>query len=227
MSGDEQPAGSGAAAPDERGGQTEPTIPGAPPAAGARPSRTGGAARVGSVLTSRAAGWVAAAALAGAIVAVAVTGLTSPSATGFGTPAAAQIAVRAPFGAAGPASIAPGRRQVRIIAPQAPVFLVPGRADVRVVPGGVLAAPFGQVAVGTVSSVSSSGCIITTGSGQKVTVVERPSTTYRKAGRPASASAVTRGATVAVLGSLTGSKITATVVAVLPAGTRFLPGTKG
>jgi hypothetical protein len=148
-------------------------------------------------------------------VAVSVTGLTTPSVTGLITPSAARIAVRVPAGVAGQVRVVPVGGQVRVAAPLRAVIVVPG----QVVPGGlagrVLAGPFGQVAAGTVRSVSSSGFTITTAAGQQVTVTERPTTTYRKAGSPAKASAVTRGETVAVLGSLSGSKITATVVAVL------------
>jgi hypothetical protein len=101
----------------------------------------------------------------------------------------------------------------------------------QVLPGGpltgVFMAPFGQVVAGTVSSVSSAGFTITARSGQKLAVVEQRTTTYRKAGKPASESAVTRGVTVAVLGSLNGSKITASVVAVYPAGTGIFPSPLG
>jgi hypothetical protein len=165
------------------------------------------------VLTSRAAGWLAAAALAGALVAVSVTGLTTPSVTGLVAPSAARIAVGVPPGAFRQVRVVPAGGLVRFIAPRAAIDL-PGRG----IPGGpVLAGPFGQVAAGTVSSVSASGFTLTTGAGQHVTVTEKPSTTYRKAGGPATASAVTRGAAVAVLGSQHGLNMTATVVAVLPA----------
>lgn len=93
----------------------------------------------------------------------------------------------------------------------------PGQARVGGGPfSRVLAGPVGQVAAGTVSSVSASGFTLTTGAGQHITVTEKPSTSYRKAGSPATASAVTRGAAVAVLGSLNGLNMTATVVAVQP-----------
>ena len=179
------------------------------------------------MLTSRAAGWVAAAALAGALVAVSVTGLTTPSVTGLITPSAARIAVRVPPGALRQTRVVPAGGQLRVIAPPRAVIVVPG----RIVPGGpfsrVLAGPFGQVAAGTVSSVSASGFTLTTSAGQQVTVTEKPSTIYRKAGSPATASAVTRGAAVAVLGSLNGLNITATVVAVQPAAAGLLPGALG
>lgn len=124
-----------------------------------------------------------------------------------------------PLGATRQILAVPRRAQVRVIGPAGPVLVMPG----QVVPGGpvsgMFVAPFGQVVTGTVSSVSSAGFTITARSGQKLAVVEQRTTTYRKAGRPASQSAVTSGVTVAVLGSLSGSKITASVVAVYPAGT--------
>jgi hypothetical protein len=221
VSENEQPADSGAVAPDERDGPTEPVTASASPAADAPRARSGGAHWLGSALTSRVAGWVVAAALAGAIVAVSLTGLTTPSVTGFVTPSGAQITVRGPLGATKQILAGPRRAQVGVIAPGGPVLVMPG----QVVPGGpltrVFVAPFGQVVAGTVSSVSSSGFTITARSGQKLAVVEQGTTTYRKAGRPTSASAVTRGVNVAVLGSLNGSKMTASVVAVYPAGTGF------
>jgi hypothetical protein len=227
VSENEQPADSGAVAPDERDGSAEPVTASASPSAGAPRSRSGGARRLGSALTSRVAGWVVAAALAGAIVAISVTGLTTPSVTGFSTPSAAQITVPGPLGATRQILAGPRRAQVRVIAPAGPVLVMPG----QVVPGGplsgVFVAPFGQVAAGTVSSVSSAGFTITTRSGQTLAVVEQRTTTYRKAGRPASESVVTRGVTAAVLGSLNGSKITASVVAVYPAGTGIFPSPPG
>jgi len=156
---------------------------------------------------------VAAAALAGALVAVSVTGLTTPSVTGLVAPSAARIVTP---GVLRQARVVPAGGQLRVISPRRAVIVLPG----RIVPGGpssrVLAGPFGQVAAGTVSSVSASGFTLTTGAGQHITVTEKPSTSYRKAGSPATASAVTRGAAVAVLGSLNGLNMTATVVAVQP-----------
>ena len=173
------------------------------------------------MLTSRAAGWVAAAALAGALVAVSVTGLTTPSVTGLVAPSAARIAVGVPPGALGQA-VVPAGGQVRIIAP--------GRLSPR---------PAGSFPVAACSPVlsarsppgPSAACPPPAspsppGAGQHVTVTEKPSTTYRKAGGPATASAVTRGAAVAVLGSQNGLNMTATVVAVLPAA-GFFPGASG
>ena len=71
---------------------------------------------------------------------------------------------------------------------------------------------------GTVSSLSTSGFTITTSAGQKVTVKEAPSTTYQNGTSPASASAITTGEPVLVLGTTSSTTITATQVTVEPAG---------
>lgn len=73
----------------------------------------------------------------------------------------------------------------------------------------------GEVVTGTVTGVSGSKVTLTTVPGQTVTVTEQASTVYRKAGKPASASAVTKGARIWVLGSGSGSALSATVIAVL------------
>jgi hypothetical protein len=71
---------------------------------------------------------------------------------------------------------------------------------------------------GTVGSVSTSGFTITTSAGQKVTVDEASSTTYEKGTASTSASAVTAGEPVLVLGTVNSTTITATHVTVQPAG---------
>jgi hypothetical protein len=71
---------------------------------------------------------------------------------------------------------------------------------------------------GTVSSVSTSGFTITTSAGQKVTVNETSSTTYQKGTASTSASAITAGEPVLVLGTTDSTTITATQVTVQPAG---------
>jgi hypothetical protein len=71
---------------------------------------------------------------------------------------------------------------------------------------------------GTVGSVSTSGFTITTSAGQKVTVNEASSTTYQNGTSPASASAITTGESVLVLGRGNSTTITATQVTVQPAG---------
>ena len=70
--------------------------------------------------------------------------------------------------------------------------------------------------VGTVSSVSASGFTLTTATGQKVTIKEASSTTYEQGTTPASASAVTAGEPVLVLGTTDSTTITATQVIVQP-----------
>jgi hypothetical protein len=73
-------------------------------------------------------------------------------------------------------------------------------------------------ASGTVGSVSTSKFTMTTSAGQKVTVAEASSTTYQKQASPASASAITTGEPVLVLGTVSNTAITATQVIVQPAG---------
>ena len=64
-------------------------------------------------------------------------------------------------------------------------------------------------ASGTVGAVSTSGFTLTTSTGQKVTVNKAPSTTYLKGASSTSASAITEGNQVLVLGTTTGTTITA------------------
>jgi hypothetical protein len=71
---------------------------------------------------------------------------------------------------------------------------------------------------GTVDGVSTSGFTLTTSAGQKVTVNEASSTTYQNGTNSTSASAITTGESVLVLGTTNGTTITATQVTVQPAG---------
>jgi hypothetical protein len=73
-------------------------------------------------------------------------------------------------------------------------------------------------ASGTVGSVSATGFTLTTSAGQKVTVDEASATTYQKGTTPVSASAITTGEPVLVLGTTSSTTITATQVTVQPAG---------
>src|SRR5260370_24581120 len=76
-------------------------------------------------------------------------------------------------------------------------------------------------ASGTVSNVSTSGFTLTTSGGQKVTVDEASSTTYQKGTSSTSASAITNGESVLVLGTVNttnGTAIAATQVIVQPTG---------
>jgi hypothetical protein len=73
-------------------------------------------------------------------------------------------------------------------------------------------------ASGTVGSVPKSSFTLTTSAGQKVTVDEISSTKYQKGTSSTSASAVTKGARVLVLGTTSGTTIKATQVIVQPTG---------
>jgi hypothetical protein len=69
-------------------------------------------------------------------------------------------------------------------------------------------------ATGTVSSMSKSKFTLTTSAGQKVTVDEASATKYQKKGRSTSASAITKGEHVLVLGTTNSTTITASQVIV-------------
>jgi len=70
--------------------------------------------------------------------------------------------------------------------------------------------------IGKVTSASTSGFVLSTSGGQKVTVKETSSTTYEKGTSPASSSDVTNGKTALVLGTTDSTTITATQVIVQP-----------
>ncbi|MEA2610583.1 MAG: hypothetical protein QOG32_309 [Chloroflexota bacterium] len=72
--------------------------------------------------------------------------------------------------------------------------------------------------VGVVDSVSGSGFTLSTATGQQVSVIEASSTTYQQGTSSASASAVTTGETVLVLGTTSATTITAEQVIVQPTG---------
>jgi hypothetical protein len=67
---------------------------------------------------------------------------------------------------------------------------------------------------GTVDSVSTSSFTLSTSAGQKVTVNKARSTTYRKGSKSTTASAITKGEKVLVLGTANGTTITASQVIV-------------
>jgi len=73
--------------------------------------------------------------------------------------------------------------------------------------------------VGTVSGLSSSGFTLTTATGQKVTIKEASATTYEQGTSAATASAVTAGEPVLVLGTTDSTTITAAQVIVQPPAT--------
>ena len=72
--------------------------------------------------------------------------------------------------------------------------------------------------VGTVGSVSKSSFTVSTSAGQKVTVDEASSTKYQKGTSSTAASAIRTGEPVLVLGTTSGTTITATQVIVQPTG---------
>jgi len=73
-------------------------------------------------------------------------------------------------------------------------------------------------ASGTVATVSTSSFTVSTAAGQKVTVDETSSTTHQKGSSSTSPKAVTPGESVLVLGTTSGTTITATQVIVQPTG---------
>jgi membrane-bound inhibitor of C-type lysozyme len=73
-------------------------------------------------------------------------------------------------------------------------------------------------AVGTVAGVSTSSFTLSTSAGQTVTVDKASSTTYRKGTSATSASAVKKGKSVLVVGTVDGTTITASQVIVQTAG---------
>src|SRR6266566_89242 len=73
-------------------------------------------------------------------------------------------------------------------------------------------------ASGTVDSAFTSSFTLATSAGQKVTVNKAPSTTYRKGTSSTSASAIKKGESVLVLGTVHGPTITASQVIAQPTG---------
>jgi hypothetical protein len=73
-------------------------------------------------------------------------------------------------------------------------------------------------AVGTVASVSTSSFTLSTSAGQQVTVNKASSTTYRRGTSSTPASAITKGESVLVLGTVNGTAITASQVIAQPTG---------
>jgi len=86
---------------------------------------------------------------------------------------------------------------------------------------GARSGPAAGGAAGTVARLSASGFTMTTSAGQKVTIKEAPTTTYQKQTSPASASAITKGEPVLVLGTTSNTTITAIQITVEPAGNAY------
>jgi hypothetical protein len=98
----------------------------------------------------------------------------------------------------------------------------PAPTSGRPAPGGggsnARSGPAAGGAVGTIDSVSRSSFTISTSAGQKVTVNKASSTTYRKGTSSTSASAIQKGESVLVLGTVNGPTITASQVIARPTG---------
>jgi hypothetical protein len=96
----------------------------------------------------------------------------------------------------------------------------PSATPVPVVPGdqasNARSAPAAGGAAGAVDSMSASGFMMTTSAGQTVTVNQSSATTYQDGTGSIPANAITAGANVLVLGTTSGTTITATQVVVQP-----------
>jgi hypothetical protein len=154
-------------------------------------TRWPGARRWLSAARSR---WILAAALIFAVIGLSVALVTSQSATAT-SPSATATSPSATAGHPGPGSGAAAG----------------GGSNAR-------SGPAAGGASGTVGTMSLSSFTITTSAGQKVTVDEASSTTYQKGTSTTSASAVTKGESVLVLGTTSGTTITASQVIVQPTG---------
>jgi len=167
------------------------------PATVPQPSRW---SRAWHLLSSRLGGWIVAAALGCAVIALSIALAVAPSSAGSGQ-------------AGGPGGAGPG-------AGAAGGGAAGGAAPGGAAAGGGANARSGPAAggtTGTVDSVTGSTFTVTTSGGQKVTVNEGSTTTYEKGTSPASASAITAGQPVLVLGTVSSTTISATQVVVQPA----------
>jgi hypothetical protein len=143
--------------------------------------------------------WVVAAALTAGVIALTF-------ALGGSNPTAA--AAPAPVGAAAPVA---GAAPARGAGGAGPLAGGGGGSNAR-------SGPAAGGSSGTVSSVTASSFTLTTSAGQKVTVNEASSTTYQDSSGSISASGITAGEPVLVLGTTNGTTITASQVTVQPAG---------
>ncbi|MCO1593892.1 hypothetical protein M8C17_01800 [Micromonospora sp. RHAY321] len=153
------------------------------------------------LLSNKKRGWIAAAALGCAGIAVSVGLAGSPSATATASQATApSTAASAPSTTAGHG--APGGG-------------FPGGDGSGGGGSNARSGPAEGGSIGKVDSVSTSSFTMSTSGGQKVTVNETSSTTYEN-GTSSTSSAVTAGEPVLVLGTTSGTTITATQVIVQP-----------
>jgi hypothetical protein len=155
--------------------------------------------RVRRLLSSRRSRWIVAAALLCSVFGLSVGLATAPGATATSSSAPATSS-SAPAGHLVPGTGSPGGRGFG-----------GGGSNAR-------SGPASGGASGTVGSMSTSSFTMSTSAGQKVSVDEVSPTTYQKGSSLISASAITTGEPVLVLGTTNGTTITATQVIVQPTG---------
>ena len=168
-------------------GTAAPPPPSSPPDPSASVGRAEQATRSwrGRLMSTGRWGWIVAAALMVAVIGLVVALAISPSSTSTAAspPAAGHVV---PGSGGGPGSGGQGSN---------------GRSG-----------PAEGGAAGTVDTLSTAGFTMSTAAGQQVTVDVASSTTYRDGASTISASAITSGDNVLVLGTTSGTSITATQV---------------
>jgi hypothetical protein len=153
------------------------------------------------LLSNRRSGWIAAAVLMVAVIGLSIGLAMSPTATTATNPTSSGSAVTSDLG--------PGRQAPNAQGGQ------PGAA-----PDGAgsnsRSGPAAGGTSGTVDSVTTGSFTLTTSAGQKVAVNEAASTTFHNGTSSTTASVITNGTSVLVLGTTNGTTITATQVIVQP-----------
>ncbi|MFF2848750.1 hypothetical protein ACFVT5_20850 [Streptomyces sp. NPDC058001] len=156
------------------------------------------------LLRKRKAGWIVATGVTLAVAGV-TTGGTSSAADRSATTTTVAAATTKTTGTPAPTSTATPTTS--------PTATPTGPAG-----GGPVAEPSEGGATGIVQTTSTSGFTLTTATGVLLTVDKSATTTYLKGTHRASASAVKKGASVLVLGTVDGPTIAATRVVVQPGG---------
>ena len=120
--------------------------------------------------------------------------------------------------AIGVAAIAVGAAAYGIVSATSSGSAAPSTATTTRVGSNARSGPASGGASGKVGTVSTSSFTLTTSAGQTVTVDEASSTKYQQGASSTSKSAITTGVPVLVLGTTSGTTITATQVIVQPTG---------
>jgi hypothetical protein len=120
--------------------------------------------------------------------------------------------------AIGVAAIAVGGAAYGIVSATSSGSAAPSTATTTRVGSNARSGPASGGASGKVGTVSTSSFTLTTSAGQTVTVDEASSTKYQQGASSTSKSAITAGVPVLVLGTTSGTTITATQVIVQPTG---------